>query len=336
MNPILVTRSRGAITESFHRGSICLINEKGEVVQALGDIHQMSFTRSALKLFQSLPLIETGTADALGFTEEELAITCGSHNAEEAHTKAVESILAKCGLDTSYLKCGAQMPTGRIPRKALMASNSKPTDLHNNCSGKHAGFLALCIHKGWPTEGYLEESHPVQELVKSTCAEMFEIREQDFVLGEDGCSAPNYATSLYHQALAYKNLVVPQANEARNKACERVVQACLKHPFLIAGSDRYCTDVIRASEGKVLGKTGADGVFCMAFPELKMGAAIKIDDGKMGPQYTVAQAFVEALGIRLHEDLSKYRDTPIKNWNKHEVGTQQPSEELQSFLKELA
>lgn len=335
MNPILVTRSRGSITESLHRGTLCIVNAKGSVVKSIGDIDQPCFTRSALKLFQAIPLLESGAADALALTQEELAITCGSHNAETAHVEAVESLLAKCGLDSSYLQCGPQMPTGRIPRKALMASGLAPTDLHNNCSGKHAGFLALCVHRGWPIEGYLETSHPLQKLIKSTCAEVFELHEEDFIMGEDGCSAPNYATSLYHQALAYKNLVIEGENDLRNTACKRIVQACLQQPFLIAGSDRYCTDIIRASEGRVLGKTGADGVFCMAFPELQLGVALKIDDGKMGPQYTVAQALIEALGISLVDDLTTYRETPIKNWNKHEIGMQKPSSDLLNLLQDL-
>lgn len=334
MNPILVTRSRGNITESFHRGAICIVDASGNTPLSVGDSNQICFTRSALKLFQSIPLIESGAADSFGLTEQELAITCGSHNAEEAHVEAVESLLAKCGLDSSYLKCGPQMPTGRKPRKELLSTGKAPQDLHNNCSGKHAGFLALCVYHNWPLDSYLETHHPLQQMILKSCAQVFELNEQDFVPGEDGCSAPNYATSLYHQAVAYKNLVSKHEN-SYSKACKRIVAACSKHPFLIAGSDRYCTDIISESEGRALGKTGADGVFCMAFPELGIGAALKIDDGKMGPQYTVAQAIVNAMGIRLNSTLSKYSESPVKNWNKHEVGIQKASDELTGFLAGL-
>jgi len=335
MNPILVTRSRGSITESFHRGAICIVDAMGNTVLSIGNVNQLCFTRSALKLFQTIPLIKSGAADSLGLSEEEIAITCGSHNAEMEHVDAVKSLLAKCGLDTSHLKCGPQMPTGRKPRKELQLAGKAPIDLHNNCSGKHAGFLALCVYHGWPLDSYLETNHPLQQMILQTCAEVFELPEEDFILGEDGCSAPNYATSLYHQALAYKNLV-SESDSSYREACKRIVAACSKYPFLIAGSNRYCTDIIRGSEGRVLGKTGADGVFCMAFPELGLGAALKIDDGKMGPQYTVAQAIVEALNIPLNADLSNYTESAIKNWNKHEVGTQKISAELANLLTTLS
>lgn len=334
-NPVLIERRRGSIIESFHAGSICLVNLEGETIFSLGDINQISFTRSALKPFQTIPLIETGAADAFELTEREIAVTCGSHNAEAEHLEMVNSILFKIGLEKASLKCGPQVPTGRIPRNEMRTSGAKPEDIHNNCSGKHAGFLALCMHMGWSTEDYLEEKHPIQVLIKSTCAELFEIEENDFILGEDGCSAPNYATSLYQQALGYKNLVSNNHCIERNSSCKRIVDACLNYPLMVAGRERYCTEIIKASEGRVLGKTGADGVFCMAFPELGFGCGIKIDDGKMGPQYFVAHAIIRALGIELKDSLSQYHQAPIKNWNKHDVGVQRLSKELEKSLQKL-
>jgi L-asparaginase II len=334
-NPILIERTRGEVVESFHTGAICMVNNKGETIFSLGNHNQIAFTRSALKPFQSIPLVESGAADAFKLTEQELAVTCGSHNAEVEHLQAVNSILKKIGLDKSHLKCGAQIPTGRIPRNEMRNNEAKPEDIHNNCSGKHAGFLLLCKHFGWSIEDYLEEKHPSQLLIKETCAQLFEIEPNDFVLGEDGCSAPNYGTSLYQMAVGYKNLVSKSHAEFRNKACKRIVDACLKHPLMVAGRERYCTEIIEASKGRVLGKTGADGVFCMAFPELGFGCAIKIDDGKMGPQYFVAQAIINALGIELKDTLSQYVQSPVKNWNKHNVGIQRISGELKQSLKNL-
>ena len=332
MNPILIERTRGALVESFHRGAICLVNSTGQVILEIGVINLLTFTRSALKLFQAIPLVESGAADGLKLSESEIAITCGSHNAEKEHLTAVNGILEKINVNSSFLKCGAQMPTGRLPRNEIRATGSNPTHIHNNCSGKHAGFLALCKHLDLNTEGYLEETHESQILIKEVVAEMLELKPTDLVLGEDGCSAPNYAASIYHQAIGYKNLVADTHSDKRNKTCLRIIEACIKQPLMIAGRDRYCTDIISATKGEVIGKTGADGVFCMAFPKLKMGCAIKIDDGKMGPQYKVAQAIVDSLGISISEDLSKYQETAVKNWNKHTVGVERISEFFQDKL----
>lgn len=337
-NPILVERTRGNVVESFHRGSICMVNQQGEVAFSLGNINQISFTRSALKLFQSLPLVASGAAQHFGLSTEEIAVTCGSHNAEKEHVDAVLSILSKIGLEASNLKCGPQMPTGKAPRKALQASGEKPQDIHNNCSGKHAGFLALCQYYNWPTESYLHHDHPLQKLIKTTVAGMMALRDHELIEGEDGCSAPNYATSLYHQALGYKNLVCPphQLDDNYAKACETIINACARNPLYIAGRNRFCTDLTKASQGLVIGKTGADGVFCMAFPKHKMGCAIKIDDGKMGPQYFAALAVVKAMGIRLEDDLSDYVSAALLNWNKHETGEEKCSEWLYDKLQAIA
>ncbi|MFY0673709.1 MAG: asparaginase [Bacteroidia bacterium] len=334
-NPILVERTRGQIVESFHSGSICLVNKQGEIIFSLGDVNQLSFTRSALKPFQSIPLIESGAADGFNLTDQEIAVTCGSHNAEAEHLQAVNSILKKIELDKSNLKCGPQLPTGRIPRNEIRKTGAKAEDIHNNCSGKHAGFLALCKYLGWSTDNYIDVEHTSQILIKNTCAELFEIAPEAFILGEDGCSAPNYATTLYQQAIGYKNLVSNNHSQVRNLSCKRIVQACLRNPLLVAGRERYCTELIEASKGKVFGKTGADGVYCMSFPDLGFGCAIKIDDGKMGPQYFVAQALINALGIDLKGKLYHYISSPVKNWNKHNVGVQGLSNVLINALKNL-
>lgn len=335
MNPILIERTRGEIVESFHTGSICIVDENGDIVFQIGDVNQVSFTRSALKLFQSVPLIETGAFNTLSLTNKELAITCGSHNAEKEHLNAVISILDKINLSPDYLKCGPQMPTGRIPRNEFKKNGLSPSDIHNNCSGKHAGFLALCKHLNLSFDDYLAIEHDIQVLIKETAAEFLELNTNDLTTGEDGCSAPNYAASLFHQAIGYKNLVSQNHGSNRNNACKQIIDACRHHPFMIAGSDRYCTEIIEASNGEVIGKTGADGVFCVAFPEKKWGCAIKIDDGKMGPQYLVAHAIINALGIKLSNSLDKYISPPIKNWNKHNIGFERISTELNLALKAL-
>ncbi|MCB0736292.1 MAG: asparaginase [Bacteroidetes bacterium] len=338
MNPILVTKTRGKVVENTHRGVVCLVNNKGDVIFSIGDVNQLSYTRSALKLFQVLPLIEANGQAQLGLLNEELAIMCGSHNGEETHVEAVLSILKKAGLTEAALQCGPQPPSHKPTRKQLENNGQKFSPLHNNCSGKHAGFLAMCVLMNWDTNSYLEPTHPLQKLILKVAAEMHEIPAENLHLGEDGCSAPIFATSVYHQALAYKNLVAPIAfSESRKLACQKVVELITAYPFMIAGSGRYCTELMENVDG-VIGKTGADGVYSLAFTELKYGCNIKIEDGRMGSQNAIAQTIIKHLGL-LNENSEKalvhHFSKPVTNWNRHEVGIETVNEKLFETLKAL-
>src|ERR1017187_3713959 len=151
-NPILVQRYRGEVLESFHRGVICMLDADNKVIFSVGDIQQVCFPRSALKLFQILPLLESGAVEKFGFTPEEIAIMCGSHNGESEHLRAVNSILSKIGLDKKKLQCGPQYPTLNEDKNAMIKKGIQPEDIHNNCSGKHSGFLAYCVFYGLDVE----------------------------------------------------------------------------------------------------------------------------------------------------------------------------------------
>ncbi len=324
MNPVLVEVWRGEVLESFHRGVICVVDREGNVVYEAGDIRQLCYPRSALKFFQQIPLILSGAADAFGFTEEELAVMCGSHNGEEAHQRAVRSILSKIGLSTEHLLCGSQYPSDRKTSNALIAAQEKPGPIHNNCSGKHAGFLALCVFRGQSPEDYINPNHPVQKEIRQVVADFHDMREEDMAVALDGCSAPIYAIPVYRQALAYMRLVNPDfGDDALRSACTRLVDAARKHPFMIAGSGRYCTDLIAHCESEVIGKTGAEGIYSLAFHREIYGACIKIDDGKMLPQYNVAQKLIARSGL-FGEDtlnaLKRYEEAPIRNFRKFETG----------------
>jgi L-asparaginase II len=277
-----------------------------------------------MKYFQHLPLIESGAAAHFQFNEEELAIMCGSHNGEAQHLRVVTSILAKIGLDSQALQCGAHYPSSDQSAIELYKKDEKPTAMHNNCSGKHAAFLALCQYQHWPIENHLEPEHPLQQAVKAACANMYGYDESLMPPAIDGCSAPNYAIPLYHQALGFMRLASGKGlSEERQKACEQIVSAVTKHPFMVAGSKRYCSDMMLAYPGRIIGKVGAEGVFCMAFIKEKIGVAIKIDDGKMLPQYNVAQAIIEASGLFTEEDhqaVHHYMESDLINWNQKTVG----------------
>lgn len=337
LNPILVERWRADVLESFHRGVICMVDGDGKVIFEAGDTGQVCYPRSALKLFQILPLLESGAVDEFGFTMEEIAIMVGSHNGEAEHLRVVESILKKIGMPSKALQCGAQYPTLTEDRNALIKADKEPNDLHNNCSGKHAGFLAWCIYGGFETEGYLETSHPLHKAILDVTAEMHEYPAEKMTVGLDGCSAPIFSLPVYNQAVGFKNLLnAERFGEKRKQSCDIVIKAMTEYPFMVAGHKRYCTELMQVCGSRVFGKTGADGVYSLGFIEEKIGCTIKIDDGLMGPQYNVAQAILEKTGIFEPEVLKKlhpYMEAPIINWAKKKTGVNKVNEKAFEGLK---
>lgn len=332
MNPILVEVYRGEVLESFHRGVVCIVDRDGKTLYSEGDTQQLCYPRSALKFFQQIPFLMSGAADALGLTEQEIAVTCGSHNGEEVHVNAVDAILKKAGLDRSALQCGPQFPSHRKTSNALIAAGKKPEAIHNNCSGKHAGFLAYCVYLGLPIETYIDPNHPVQQEIRKLVADFHDRKESEMAVALDGCSAPIYAIPVYHQTLAYMRLAHPAfGDSALRNACDRLILAARNHPMMIAGSGRYCTDLIQETQHHLIGKTGAEGIYSLSFHQEVIGACIKIDDGKMLPQYNVAQKLVEKSGLFSEDELTSlhpYLTAPITNFNKWETGHIQVAENI--------
>ncbi|MDP2176292.1 MAG: asparaginase [Bacteroidota bacterium] len=302
-NPILVEVFRGEVLESFHRGVICIVDSDNKILYSQGDVQQVCFPRSALKFFQQIPLLTSGAAEHFGFTKKEIAIMCGSHNGELFHVENVRSILNKIGKTEDDLMCGPQMPTLKEDQYYLIKNNLKPLKIHNNCSGKHAGFLAYCVYNQLDTKDYINPNHPLHQTILNVISDFHHYPLSSIKQGVDGCSAPIFAFPVYNQAIAYKNLVNPsQFDDATKKACILMIQSILEYPEMIAGTNRYCSDLMKFSNGQVLGKTGADGVYSLGLIKKQMGVCIKIDDGKMGPQYNVAQHIVEKLNILSEDD----------------------------------
>jgi len=324
-NPVLVERYRGNTLESFHRGGVCILNKDFEVLFSLGDIEQVTYPRSSLKLFQHLPLIESGALERFGVTLEEIAVMCGSHNAEDEHIRVVSSILEKAGVTEDLFRCGPQDPNLRRDRIKLYKEGSSPRDIHNNCSGKHAGFLALAKFLKLDLENYLSPDHQVQKEIKEAVSQMHEVPQEEMQAGIDGCSAPIYAMPLRSMAVGAVNLMFPEKfGPKRAEACKRVIEAVTAYPNMVAGSKRYCTEMIKAYYGKVFGKTGAEGVFVLGIPEKQIGVAIKIDDGRSGAQYRVAQEILRRLlpDFKGAENLEKFISEPVLNWRKVETGVE--------------
>lgn len=335
MNPVLVDVLRGETRESFHRGVVCIVDENGNTIAGLGDISQICYPRSTMKLFQHIPLLTSGALEAFDINLEELAIMCGSHNGEEVHVQMANAILDKAGLSKNALQCGAQMPERNKDRVELYRNNLRPQALHNNCSGKHAGFLLYCHYKGYDLNTYLDPEHPLQKEIKAVCADIYEYNIDEMQMGIDGCSAPVYAVPVYNQALAYKNLISKNpALTQYHAAFELIVEACSKYPYMLAGDQRYCTELIQAASSRVIGKTGADGVYCLGLKDRNWGIAIKIDDGKMGPQYTVMQTILTQLGVLTEAEskhLAKYERSENFNYSHRLTGYIQASRALLDF-----
>jgi len=335
MNPILVESYRGEVLESFHRGVVCLVNERGDIIDGIGDVTQLCYPRSSLKLFQHIPLLMSGAVEKYQLTLEEIALMCGSHNGEKKHMEIATQILQKAGLKPNALQCGVQMPTLKEDIKTLYQSNLSASALHNNCSGKHAGFLLYCVYKGYDTQGYLDLKHPLQQEILAVSSEFYEYDKANTQCGVDGCSAPIFAYPVYNQALAYKNLIAPTpALQSYKKALDLIVEAVAKYPYMIGGKKRYCTQLMELAGDRVIGKTGADGVYCLALRKKKWGLTIKIDDGKMGPQYLVVQNILENLNILTEiekQELLQYHQETMKNFGKKVVGELKVSKAVKNF-----
>jgi L-asparaginase II len=343
MNPILVEAMRGGIRESAHRGAIAVCDADGAIVASLGDIDRPIFPRSAVKVLQALPLIESGAADQLALSDEELAIACASHNGEPRHTAVVERILAKAGLDASALECGTQWPTREAVQREMAAAGIQPTALNNNCSGKHAGFLCVACRLGGAVDlrryvkGYVGPEHPVMRSITAALQAATDFDLSGAPCGTDGCSIPTYAIPLRHLALAFARVGTGIGLSAGHAAAAgRLRGAVARHPFMVAGTGRFDTRVMERLAERVFCKAGAEGVFCAAFPERGLGVAIKIDDGNNARAAEVTMAAVVEAFVKLDDSEASFMgglsDVTLRNWNGIEVGALRATPELRAFM----
>lgn len=271
---------RGDEVESEHRVHAVVTDARGAVMASFGTVDRPVFLRSAAKPFQALPLVEDGGADRYEVSNEELALTCGSHGGEETHVRTARRILDRAGLDETSLACGPQLPMHGPAARALLASGGKPERIHNNCSGKHAGMLLLARHHGWQPDGYHRSGHPVQERMAREVAHWTGVSPDAMGRGVDGCGVVCFTTPLVALARGYGALLA-SALEAPESAAGRVVSAMTRHPVQVAGTGRLCTALMEAVPGGVLAKVGAEGVYGAAVraPEGVRGVALKVADG---------------------------------------------------------
>lgn len=309
----LVEVHRGPIRECVHRGHAVIWHADAGLVGSWGNANAYVLPRSSAKMIQALPLVESGAADAASLTPEHLALSCASHNGAAIHTDRVTRWLSDLGLSEADLRCGPQEPSDVPARNDLVCSHTAPDQRHNNCSGKHSGFLTLSRHLGAGPE-YIEVDHPVQRAVAEATSAVTDEATTDFAI--DGCSAPNFAGSLSAFARAMATFAAADENQgARGKAMVRLREAMMLHPDLVAGEGRACTRLMRAVDGRAAVKTGAEGVFFAIVPEARIGVALKISDGATrGSEAALAQILAN-LGVldTEHPVLTELTYGPIRN-----------------------
>ncbi|MEL6514951.1 MAG: asparaginase [Pseudomonadota bacterium] len=306
---------RGPFLESAHRGHAVVCDEAGQIVEAWGDPDLVVLPRSSAKMIQALPLIETGAADAAKLGSEQLALACASHVGAAIHTDRVQKWLDDMQFTDAHLRCGAHMPKDKTARVALIKSDSEPCQYHNNCSGKHAGFLTLGRHLEAGPE-YLEIDHPVQIMVKDAFERITGMDAPGY--GIDGCSAPNFATTMHGMARAMAHFAAAPASSPEH----RLVTAMVAHPELVAGERSACTRLMRAMDGRAAVKTGAEGYYVAIIPGRKLGVALKIVDGATRASECAIAAILVRLGIldSRHPDAMAYTNGSIRNWREIETG----------------
>jgi L-asparaginase II len=330
-NPVLVEVIRGRVVDSRHRGAVAAVDAEGASVFAIGDVAGPVFPRSAVKPLQALPLVEMGAADRYALGDEELALACASHGGEPAHVEGVARMLAKAGLDATALACGTHWPSSQAAAFAL-ARTGMASALHNNCSGKHAGFLCVARVMGVDHVGYCRPQHAVQLLVRAVLEDLTGAALSQDCCAVDGCSVPTWAVPLQSLARAFARFgtghgLAPECA----RAAARLRAACAEKPWYVAGSGRFCTEIMLLLGARALVKTGAEGVFCGALPELGLGIAIKCDDGAG----RAAEAIMAALIARFlplddqeRTILARFARPTLRNWNGIEVGELRVSEAI--------
>jgi L-asparaginase II len=326
---VLVEVTRGRLVESCHRGAVAVVDAGGAPLIALGDVSRPVFPRSAVKAIQAMPLVQSGAADRYGYGQEELALACASHAGEPGHVAVALRMLARCGLDPGALACGAHPPSHPASAYALVRAGRRPSALHNNCSGKHAGFLCLASAMEVEHRGYMRPEHPVQREVKAAIEDFTGLSLPADAAAIDGCSVPTWAVPLASLAEAFARLGTGQGlAPERAKAAASLRAACAANPWLVAGTGRFATEAMARLRERLFVKGGAEGVMCAALPELGLGIALKCDDGAS----RAAEVVMAALVIRLlrldpadQAALERLARPKLYNWNGIEVGGLRPT-----------
>jgi L-asparaginase II len=312
---------RGDVVESRHRVSVAVVDADGVLRASSGNPALVSFARSAVKPLQAIPVVADGAADRFGFAAAELALACASHSGELHHVDVARQMLAKIGLTESALACGPHAPLHDGSARALRRSGRAPTRLHNNCSGKHAGMLALAVSHDWPVAGYHERRHPVQQRMLAEIARWTDVAAAVIPVAVDGCGIPTFALPLERLALAFARLG-RQARQTEG-APRSVIEAMTVHPDLVGGTGRLCTQLMHVTDGRIAVKVGAEGVYCATIPGAELGIALKVEDGAKRAAEPALIGVLERLSLLLAEEraaLDAFAEPVLENTRHERVG----------------
>jgi L-asparaginase II len=319
----LIETYRGGTLENQHFGAVAVADTRGRLLAHAGDPHWLSFTRSTLKPFQALPLLQAGGPARFGFTRSQLALACASHSGEAMHVEQVQGMLDRIGLPVAALQCGCHLPmyvdAGVGPAPPAGSYDQR----HHNCSGKHAGFLAWCVLHGQPTGNYLAPGHPLQQEVRRAVGRVMGLPAEDLRLGIDGCSAPNYAVPLSCLARAFARLASGGRDAEFGQPLEALSQAMVTHPELVSGTGRSDLALMRAGRGDWVTKVGADGVQAVGSASRGQAFALKVIDGNKTALFAATVAVLDQLGwldARQKEELRPWRAEAIANARGTRVG----------------
>lgn len=274
MTQFRVEVTRGSLVESIHRVTAVVVDPLDRLIAWSGDPHLATYWRSAAKPFQVLPLLEDGAAERFGLSDDDLALACASHSSESFHLEGVDRFLTKIGVEESALACGPHVPLSPDVAREVVRKGVSLTPKWSNCSGKHTGMLALAKHHGWPLAGYERAGHPVQDRIQAEVERWTGLVKSEMTLSVDGCTTVCYGLPLRAMALAYARF-----GAATTPAARRLWNAIVRHPHLVAGTKRLCTDLMRAWPGEIFAKVGAEGVYSAVIPGQGWGIAIKVEDG---------------------------------------------------------
>lgn len=323
-NPVLAELTRGNWVENRYRGAICVADASGNVRASVGDIDRPIFPRSSIKAMQALAMFSSGAVEKFNLDNEALALACASHNGEPEHVAAVLRFLEKIGCTIDDLECGSQPPVDGKTRRSLVAAGKKPTAIYNNCSGKHAGMLAVAKALGVPTKGYSTREHPVQKLVRKGVEEVLGEDLSTDCCGTDGCSIPTWAAPLRQFATGFAKMATGGGlSKDTGNTAGKIFSAVIANPFLIRGTNTLDSDLMAAFGDRLMVKIGADGVFCGALPDAGLGFALKIDDGNMKAADVIVAELLLAIGKpdeKAREAAAQYATNNVKNWRRMDVG----------------
>jgi len=296
--PQLAVRTRSGRVESLHDGYICVTDSDNNIIYSIGDPNAGIFLRSSGKPIYAVAYVNSGLIERYNITLKELAIMCSSHEGQAFHRRIILSILKKIGLSEKDLDCGHKYPESEKVHDALVMLCKRPGPIFSNCSGKHAAFLALCQFYNYPIKNYTNPDHSVHNIIRKTMAELLECDENEIITGKDGCSLPTYFLTMQQAAWLYARLAHGYEGKGKYKDCFGLIQkAMAEYPEVIRGSDTFCTDLIDYSNGRAIGKIGAEGIYCIAIPEKRLGVSIKMFDGHPWSSYPVAVRVLEELEI---------------------------------------